>query len=361
MTIGEMVDQGMLKNETIAYFVARTKLFLQTLGVRYIRFRQHKDKELAHYAQDCWDAECLTGFGWVECVGIADRACYDLMRHAEARKVDMVAYEKFDEPRLEDVLERKVEKGLVNTTFKRDAKAVHEYIEGMSEEEALKLEEQLNAGDVEIEIPSGKVTLKREMVSFKKVQKKVEGRNYTPAVIEPSFGIGRIMYALLEQCYWVRREEGAEEEAKEEGGKKPKKSKKEDKNEKRAVFSLLANVAPYKCSILTLTPAVFREPWCQELIAKWRREFTQEAITFKVDEGSQTIGKKYARTDELGVPFGLTIDGKTNESSEVTLRERDSTKQVYIKVDEVSQVLSKLCSGQLTWEDCLKQFRLKTD
>ena len=39
---------------------------------------------MAHYACDCWDLECLTSYGWVECVGIADRSCYDLSVHAEA-------------------------------------------------------------------------------------------------------------------------------------------------------------------------------------------------------------------------------------------------------------------------------------
>lgn len=43
-----------------------------------------------------------------------------------------------------------------------------------------------------------------------------------------------------------------------------------------------------------------------------------------------TVGKRYARTDELGVPFGITVDGQTAEDSTVTVRERDSTKQVMI-------------------------------
>lgn len=46
-----------------------------------------------------------------------------------------------------------------------------------------------------------------------------------------------------------------------------------------------------------------------------------------VPEGT-TVGKRYARTDELGVPFGITVDGQTAEDNTVTLRERDSTKQV---------------------------------
>jgi glycyl-tRNA synthetase len=43
-----------------------------------MRFRQHLSTEMAHYAADCWDMEIKTSYGWVECVGHADRACYDL-------------------------------------------------------------------------------------------------------------------------------------------------------------------------------------------------------------------------------------------------------------------------------------------
>lgn len=44
---------------------------------------------MAHYAKDCWDAEILTSYGWKECVGIADRSCFDLNCHAEASKKNL--------------------------------------------------------------------------------------------------------------------------------------------------------------------------------------------------------------------------------------------------------------------------------
>ena len=56
-----------------------------------IRFRQHLSTEMAHYATDCWDAEILMSHGWIECVGIADRSCYDLKAHAEASKKTLTA------------------------------------------------------------------------------------------------------------------------------------------------------------------------------------------------------------------------------------------------------------------------------
>lgn len=52
-----------------------------------------------------------------------------------------------------------------------------------------------------------------------------------------------------------------------------------------------------------------------------------------MDDSGQTIGKKYARTDEIGIPFGITIDFQTTEDNSITLRERDTTRQVRIKVN----------------------------
>lgn len=55
-------------------------------------------------------------------------------------------------------------------------------------------------------------------------------------------------------------------------------------------------------------------------------------ISHRVDDSSVSIGRRYARTDEVGIPFGITIDFDTIETSSVTLRERNSTRQVRLKV-----------------------------
>ena len=59
-------------------------IFLTCLGIDKdrLRFRQHLPNEMAHYAADCWDAEIECSFGWIECVGIADRSAYDLKAHS---------------------------------------------------------------------------------------------------------------------------------------------------------------------------------------------------------------------------------------------------------------------------------------
>ena len=53
---------------------------------------------MAHYAADCWDAELFTSFGWIECVGCADRSAYDLTKHSEASGVALCAQKMLPEP-----------------------------------------------------------------------------------------------------------------------------------------------------------------------------------------------------------------------------------------------------------------------
>ena len=64
MTIGEAVEKKIVDNETLGYFMARIYLFLEKIGIKRdrLRFRQHMDNEMAHYACDCWDAEIKTSY-----------------------------------------------------------------------------------------------------------------------------------------------------------------------------------------------------------------------------------------------------------------------------------------------------------
>src|SRR3984885_2423880 len=91
VTIGEAVSTKLVDNETLGYFLVRIQQFLLQLGVdkSKLRFRQHMANEMAHYAADCWDAELFTSYGWIECVGCADRSAYDLTVHSNktGRKV----------------------------------------------------------------------------------------------------------------------------------------------------------------------------------------------------------------------------------------------------------------------------------
>eukprot|EP00644_Phytophthora_capsici_P019045 jgi/Phyca11/537817/estExt2_fgenesh1_pg.C_PHYCAscaffold_2080001 len=197
MTCGTAVEQGIIANESLAYYLARTFEFCKAIGIDMarLRFRQHLNTEMAHYATDCWDLEIKLSSGWVECAGHADRSCYDLSVHAKKSKVEMVGTHKFDKPEKRQIVEIKPNKGKMGRTFKAD-----------------------------------------------------------------------------------------------------------------------------------------------------------------VDTSSVAIGRKYARADELGIPFGVTIDFDTVKDRVVTLRERDSTAQVRIPMDVIGAEVSKLIKGSATWEQMLERY-----
>ena len=77
-TVGQALSDGTIASETLAYYMARIQQFLFKIGVdpSKCRFRQHMPNEMAHYAADCWDAELLTSYGWIECVGKAAARFY---------------------------------------------------------------------------------------------------------------------------------------------------------------------------------------------------------------------------------------------------------------------------------------------
>jgi glycyl-tRNA synthetase len=76
------------------------------------------------------------------------------------------------------------------------------------------------------------------------------------------------------------------------------------------------------------------------------------------DIAGATIGRRYARTDEIGIPFGITIDNDTITDLSVTLRERDTTKQVRVKIEEVAGVIKRLCENVITWSEVGEKYPL---
>ncbi|XP_076058192.1 glycine--tRNA ligase isoform X2 [Oratosquilla oratoria] len=326
MTIGEAVRGGLVANETLGYYMARIQQYLLKIGINFkkLRFRQHLSNEMAHYACDCWDAECLTSYGWIECVGCADRSAYDLTQHTKGSSTKLCVERPLKEPRMVDQVTPQPDKGSIGKTFKKDAKVIQEALAAMSSEEVLAMDQKLNQ-DGEFKVAG--FTLTRAMVpSVKREQKKVHVEEVIPSVIEPSFGVGRVFYSLLEHSFRMR-----------EG------------DEKRTYFSLPPLVSPIKVSVLPLSSNQEFIPFTQHLA----NALTELNLLVRVDDSTGSIGRRYARTDEIAIPFGVTIDFDTvnNKPHTVTLRERDSTDQVRISMDVVPETVSKLANGKLTWEE----------
>lgn len=79
-----------------------------------------------------------------------------------------------------------------------------------------------------------------------------------------------------------------------------------------------------------------------------------------MDDSGVSIGRRYARNDELGTPFGVTIDFASEKNGTMTLRERDSTVQLIGKFDEVISLIQDLCSGSVSWAEGSKRLPLYT-
>jgi len=174
MKVGKAVAEGIINNETLGYFLVRVHMFLIRIGINpnRIRFRQHLLNEMAHYASDCWDAEVHTSYGWIECVGNADRACFDLTVHEKATGKTLSAYVVFPEgAREEDVVEFTVDKGSIGKKYRNDAKNALQYLDSIKENQLaiadLKstIEEK---GQIEIE----GIIITKTLIQFKKEKKK---------------------------------------------------------------------------------------------------------------------------------------------------------------------------------------------
>lgn len=326
--LGDAVETKLIANETLGYFVGRIHQFLIKVGIdpKRLRFRQHMANEMAHYACDCWDAEIKTSYGWVECVGCADRSCYDLQQHSKATNVRLAAEKHLPAPKTVEFVEVAPQKAVVGKVFKKEAKDVLDVLASYNGEQIAAMEADFTKGNShKIICASGKeAEITKEMVKVERGTKTVHVEEVVPGVIEPSFGIGRILYALFEHSFRTR-----------EG------------DEQRTYLSLPPIVAPLKCSVLPLSGNAEFVP----LVTKLSAALTRHAVSHKVDDSAGSIGKRYARTDEIAIPFGITVDfDSLAEPHTVTLRERDSMTQVRCPLDDIPQLLSDLSLGNITWE-----------
>ena len=311
-TLGEAVEKKIINNETLAYFLGRSYLFLIKIGISPdgVRFRQHRKTEMAHYASDCWDAEVETSYGWIEVAGHADRTCFDLTRHSESSGKDLVATKALEKPITLNLIKAILNKKNLHTIFKDDKllnQTITKKVESLTTDEKEKLCLEFEKSKcVVFTINDKSITLNSDLINFERYSETQYEEKYTPGVIEPSFGIGRITYCVLEHCFKVR-----------------------EKDKKRTFFSFPPIVSPYKVSILPL----INDDQMMNLIEPIRKSLVANGISYKVDDGTDSVGRRYARTDEFGIPFGITIDSVTLKDRTVTLREILTMKQIRISVN----------------------------
>jgi glycyl-tRNA synthetase len=238
--------------------------------------------ELAHYARACVDIQFAFPFGVQELEGIAARSDFDLTQH-------------------------QTHSGKSAEVFDEELKAA-----------VAKLDDAAKAAFQDRVVAAWVARGKSDVAARIFVGKLMEGR-YVPHVIEPSAGVDRLVLALLCNAY-------SEVKAPDDKGKE----------EVRTVLRFSPKVAPVKVAIF---PLLKNKP---ELVEKARalyQSLGQRWLSLYDESGA--IGRRYRRQDEVGTPFGITVDFQTLEDQTVTLRERDSMKQERIAMADLPARLEK--------------------
>ena len=278
------------------YWVDQRTKFYEGIGLGdVLEYYWQTPDDLAHYARACVDILCEFPFGTEELEGIAARGEFDLSQH---QKHSGKTQEVFDED-------------LKNAA----AKLTDE------QKEAL-IQKRLAAENAKTKGQPQSETDVRAW--FERLFK----GSYVPHVIEPSAGLDRMVLAIIAKAF-------DESEKVDEKGKK----------ETITVLRFHPRVAPIKVGVF---PLLKNKP---ELVAKAREvyQLLKRHMNCFYDE-SASIGRRYARQDEVGTPFGVTIDFETcgekgpELEDTVTLRHRDGGTQERVKISELLGKLLPLVS-----------------
>jgi glycyl-tRNA synthetase len=137
-----------------------------------------------------------------------------------------------------------------------------------------------------------------------------DGSRYVPHVVEPSFGLDRLVYVALESNY--------------------------ERKNKRNVFHFSRDLSPYQVSVY---PLVTKDGLPEK---------AEEVFDSLIDEGfwalyddSGSVGRRYARGDEIGIPLAVVVDYDTVQSDVLTIRDRDSWEQVSLEAEKLPVVLDE--------------------
>ncbi|RLG56369.1 MAG: glycine--tRNA ligase [Hadesarchaea archaeon] len=242
ITVEQAVNEGLVCNKLMAYYLALTKRFLLELGIpeEAIRFREQTPGQRAHYSKETWDAEVSTKrFGWVEVAGLAYRTDYDLSRHAKFSKEDLTIF--------------------------------------------------------------------------------YGGEKVLCHVVEPSYGIDRPFYCVLEHSY---TSEG-----------------------KRKLLKLKKWLAPITVGVFPL----LNRDGLPEKATEIYDQLKSEGFMVEYDD-SGSIGRRYARADEIGTPYCITIDHQTLVDNTLTIRDRDTAAQVRIPETELGKTLQALVQEKISFD-----------
>ncbi len=305
VAVREARQKGYIKTEWQAYFMILAKRFLNELGVpdNRQRFVEKLKWERAHYSAQGYDQEIyLDRWGWMEISGHNYRTDYDLRRHMENSGVDMQVFKEYDKPTLTKKVVIEPVLAKIGPAFKGEASKI---VTLLSKANAEEVENSLKERGY-CRVESFKILPEHVKIVRKEVEE--TGRRFVPHVVEPSFGVDRLVYVALEYAY--------------------------DRREDRTLLKFPRELAPVQVEVCPLVTKDGLAEKAQQLY----EALMEEGFLVEYDE-TGSIGRRYARADEAGTPLCVTVDYQTLRDNTVTIRDRDSWKQVRTKIGDLSKNL----------------------
>jgi glycyl-tRNA synthetase len=317
VTVKEALDRGIVKSQWQIAFMALAKRLLIELGVpaEKQRFIEKLPWERAHYSMQSFDQEVhVDRWGWVEVSGHAYRTDYDLKSHMKSSGVDLQVFKEYEQPVEKEQRTVKPVMAKLGPVFKGEAAKM---AEALSKTDPQELEAAFKKEGHYI---LGKHRILPEHVDIA-LQKTVErGRHYIPHVVEPSFGSDRLLYVTLEYAYHVK--------------------------EDRALLSFPRDISPIQVGVYPL----LSKDRLPEMAMAIHAMLAEEGFITEYDEAG-SIGRRYARADEVGVQLGITVDYDTLKDDTVTVRDRDSWKQIRCPISQLRELLRKYFAGKVDFGD----------
>jgi glycyl-tRNA synthetase len=322
VTVKTALEKGYIKAEWQAVFMAYAKKLLMDLGVpaEKQRFIEKLPWERAHYSLQSFDQQFYDErWGWTEVSGHAYRTDYDLKRHMEFSGEDMRVFKEHEKPVEKEQLVIKPIMSKLGPAFKTEAARVAKML---SKADPRKMEASIRKSG---QYMLGKYKILPEHVEVEHQMVVERGRRFIPHVVEPSFGSDRLVYATFEYAYRVKDD--------------------------RSILSFPRDIAPIQLGVY---PLVSKDKLPEKAL-ELHRMLLDEDFAAEYDEAG-SIGRRYARADEIGIPLGITVDYETLEDNTITIRDRDSWKQVRSPIEDLTELLRKYFRWKINFEDLGKPF-----
>ena len=138
-------------------------------------------------------------------------------------------------------------------------------------------------------------------------------------VCEPSLGVGRAFLVFLLDSYFY------------------------DEKRQNIILKLNQKIAPIKAAVFPIIKKPEYEELAQNIVKYLKKEFNV------VYDGSGSIGRRYSRNDEIGTIYCITIDEKSLKNKDVTIRNRDTTEQIRVKIKNLNEILRKLINNEISF------------